>query len=86
VNALFHNREDIEWAAVRLHCVPTDNRDALFSLGFDRMYPQSASGYQSHLWVRSIDYNYNAGTLRHGRKLVIQQAYLHGPSVAGRSY
>jgi hypothetical protein len=77
VNAIFHNREQIEWAAVRLYCVPTDNRDALLSLGFERMYPQVASGYESHLWARSIDSDYNAGTMKKGRKLVMQRAFLY---------
>jgi hypothetical protein len=86
VNAIFYNREQIEWAVVRLHCVPTDNHDALLSLGFERMYPQVTSGYESHLWVRSVDSDYNAGTERHGRKLVVQRAYLYGPWAAGRSY
>jgi hypothetical protein len=33
----------------------TDNRDALLELGFERTYPQVASGYEATLWERSIE-------------------------------
>lgn len=75
MDAVFHSREEIERALLRLHCVPTDNRDALLALGFERMYPQAASGYESHLWVRSVDSGY-ASSLCGGRKLVMQRAFL----------
>jgi hypothetical protein len=75
MEAIFHNREDIEQALPRLYCVPTDNRDALLALGFQRMYPQVASGYESHLWVRSVDSGF-ASTLHNGRRLIMQRAYL----------
>jgi len=75
MDALFHRREDIERALVRLHCVPTDNREALLALGFEPMYPEATKGYESHLWVRSIDSGHGS-SLRNGRKLVLQRAFL----------
>jgi len=75
MDALFHSREDIENALVRLHCVPTDNREALLALGFVPMYPQIAKGYKSRLWVRSIDPGCNS-SLHNGRKLILQRAFL----------
>jgi hypothetical protein len=69
-----HEPEEIERAALRLPCVPTDNLDALVALGFERMYPKAASGYESHLWARSVDSGYNSP--RTGRKLIVQRAYL----------
>jgi hypothetical protein len=85
MDAICHSREEIERAAQRLHCVPTDNRDALIALGFERMYPQVVSGYESHLWMRPVDSGYNGGSTRNGRKLIIQRAFLDGPSVTRRS-
>ncbi len=75
MDALFHTREDIESALVRLHCVPTDNREALLALGFQPMYPNVARGHKSRLWVRSIDSSCGS-SLRNGRKLAIQRAFL----------
>lgn len=75
MKTLFHSKDEIEHAALRLHCVPTDNRDALISLGFEPMYPQIASGYDSHLWGRVVDTESSAGISNH-RKLVVQRAYL----------
>ena len=75
MNTLFHSKDEIEHAALRLHCVPTDNRDALISLGFEPMYPQIASRYDSHLWARVVESNGSAGRSK-GRKLVVQRAYL----------
>jgi hypothetical protein len=75
MDALFHSREDIERALVRLYCVPTDNRDALLALGFQPMYPQATTGYERHLWVRSIDSGHGS-SLRNGRKFVLQRAFL----------
>ena len=69
-------RKEIERAAPRVFCVPTDNRDALIALGFERMYPQAATGHESRLWVRSVDSGYCSGTTRNGRKLIVQRAYL----------
>ena len=85
MNALCHTREEIERFALRLPCVPTDNRDALIALGFQRMYPQVPSGYESHLWTRSVDANTIAGSSSQARKLVIQRAFLEGPSTTKRS-
>ena len=79
METLCHTIEEIDRAARILMCVPTDNRDALIALGFERMYPQCASGYESHLWVRAIDAGgrYDATTGR--KKLVMQRAYLDRP-------
>lgn len=76
METLCHTQDEIERLAFRLPCVPTDNRDALLALGFERMYPQAASGYDSHLWMRAVDSGYTAGA----RKLVVQRAFLDGPS------
>jgi hypothetical protein len=76
VDALFHSREAIERALTRLHCVPTDNRDALLALGFERMYPQVGTGYYSHLWVRSIDAGDHIRPASGRRQMVVQRAYL----------
>jgi len=75
MDALFHSREEIERALLRLHCVPTDNRDALLALGFEPMCPQITTGYKSRLWVRSIDSGYGSAQ-SNGRKLVLQRAFL----------
>ena len=75
MDALFHSREEIESALLRLHCVPTDNREALLALGFAPMYPKATKGYESRLWVRSIDSGYDS-SLGNGRKLVLQRAFL----------
>jgi hypothetical protein len=75
MDALFHSREEIERALVRLHCVPTDNREALLALGFEPMYPQVKKGYESHLWMRSIDSG-RGSSLSNIRKLVVQRAFL----------
>jgi hypothetical protein len=72
MDTLCHTREEIERLAFRLPCVPTDNRDALVALGFERMYPQAASGYDSHLWMRSVD----SGSRTGGRRLIVQRAFL----------
>ncbi len=76
MDSLCHTREEIERLAFRLPCVPTDNRDALIALGFERMYPHAASGYDSHLWMRSVDSGYNAGA----RRLIVQRAFLDAPT------
>jgi hypothetical protein len=78
MNALCHTQEEIARLASRLPCVPTDNRDALIALGFERMYPQAVSGYESHLWMRSVDSGY-AGAAG-GRKLIVQRAFLDAPA------
>jgi hypothetical protein len=83
VETLCHTREEIERLAIRLPCVPTDNRDALLELGFERMYPQAASGYESRMWVRSVDSGYIGSAT--GRKLVVQRAFLDGPHITGKS-
>ena len=75
MNTLCHTREEIERLAMRLPCVPTDNRDALVDLGFERMYPQASTGYESHLWTRSVDSGFTSG-LGSGRKLIVQRAFL----------
>jgi hypothetical protein len=75
MDALFHSREEIERALARLHCVPTDNRKVLLALGFQPMYLQLMKGYESRLWVRSIDSAYGS-LLSNGRKLLVQPAYL----------
>lgn len=80
MDALCHTQEEIERLAFRLSCVPTDNRDALVALGFERMYPQAVSGYDSHLWTRSVDSGYSAAQGMHGRKLIVQRAFLEGSS------
>ena len=68
-----HSAEEIERAANRLPCVPTDNEAALIALGFEPMYPQENSGYYSHLWSRVVD----ARVAPNGqRSLIIQRAYL----------
>jgi hypothetical protein len=85
MDTLCHTQEEIERLAFRLPCVPTDNRDALIALGFERMYPQVASGYDSHLWVRSIDSGYNAGAGMGYRKLIVQRAFLDGSAARRRS-
>jgi hypothetical protein len=77
VETLCHTREEIERLAMRLPCVPTDNRDALLELGFERMYPQAASGYESRLWSRSVDSGYIGSAT--GRKLIHQRAFLDTP-------
>jgi hypothetical protein len=76
MGVLCHSPEEIERAALRLPCVPTDNRNALVTLGFERMYPQATSGYDSHLWVRAIDSEYSSGASGSRRKLVVQRAFL----------
>jgi hypothetical protein len=41
---------------LRLGLTPiTDNVDALAELGFERAHPQIKSGYESTIWVRSIE-------------------------------
>jgi len=75
MDALFHSREEIERALLRLHCVPSDNREALLALGFEPMYPHVTKGYKSRLWARAIDSGYGS-SLSNGRKLVIQRAFL----------
>jgi hypothetical protein len=80
MDALFHSREEIERGLRRLHCVPTDNRDALLALGFQRIYPQASSGNDSHLWVRSIDSGWGSA-FGQGRKLLMQRAFLEPKSV-----
>ena len=85
MNALFHTREEIERFAQRLPCVPTDNRDALIALGFQRMYPQIPLGYESHLWTRSVDANTSPGSSSYARKLIVQRAFLDGPSTPKRA-
>lgn len=60
---------------MRLPCVPTDNRDALISLGFERMYPDAAKGYLSHFWMRVVD-SRDLGAPGTHRKMVVQRAYL----------
>jgi hypothetical protein len=77
MDALCHTREEIERLASRLPCVPTDNREALLALGFERMYPQAASGYDSHLWMRSVDAGDSAVI---GKRRIVQRAFLDGPS------
>jgi hypothetical protein len=80
MDALCHTREEIERLAMRLPCVPTDNRNALIELGFERMYPLAASGYESRLWVRSVDSGY-VGSTGNGRRLIVQRAFLDGARV-----
>ena len=75
MDALLHSREEIESALVRLHCVPTDNREALLALGFQPMYPQASKGHESRLWSRSIESGCGS-SLSNGRSLVMQRAYL----------
>lgn len=82
MDVLCHAREEIERLALRLPCVPTDNHDALIELGFERMYPRAASGYESRLWVRSVDSGYVGSN---GRKFIVQRAFLDGPSTNHRS-
>jgi hypothetical protein len=77
MSVLCHTQEEIERLAFRLSCVPTDNRDALVALGFQRMYPQAASGYDSHLWMRSVDSGYSGSI---GRRLIVQRAFLDAPA------
>jgi hypothetical protein len=84
MNVLCHTQEEIERLAPRLTCVPTDNRDALIALGFQRMYPQAASGYDSHLWMRSVDSGHNGGAIGLGRKLIVQRAFLDAPPARRR--
>jgi hypothetical protein len=79
MDALCHSREEIERMASRLPCVPTDNIDALIDLGFERMYPHVISGYESRLWIRSVEHRYG-GSIGAGRKLIVQRAYLDGPA------
>lgn len=74
MDALCHTQDEIDRLASRLPCVPTDNRAALLALGFERQYPQVVSGYESHLWVRSVD-SRNAGSAGY-RKLILQRAFL----------
>jgi hypothetical protein len=81
MDTLCHTQEEIARLAFRLPCVPTDNRDALVALGFERMYPQANSGYDSHLWTRSVDSGGHAGA----RKLIVQRAFLDGSSTRRRS-
>jgi hypothetical protein len=75
VEAVLHSQEEIERALPRLPCVPTDNRDALLTLGFQRMYPQVLSGYDSHLWSRAVNSGHGSSSCN-GRKLIVQRAYL----------
>jgi hypothetical protein len=79
VEPLYHTIEEIDCAVRRLPCVPTDNREALVALGFERMYPRCVSGYESHLWVRSVDAESLYGSSRRHKRLVMQRAYLHRP-------
>ena len=76
MDTLCHSREEIERAASRLPCVPTDNHAALIELGFERMCPDVATGYESHLWERVVDSGYRTITMRNGRRKVVQRAYL----------
>jgi hypothetical protein len=76
---LFHTIEEIGCAARRLPCVPTDNGEALIALGFERTYPQCVLGYESHLWVRSVDTESLYGSSRGHKRLVMQRAYLNRP-------
>ena len=75
MDALFRSQGEIEQALRRLYCVPTDNRDALVALGFQRIYPQVASGCDSHLWARSVASGYGSPLCNAG-KFVIQRAFL----------
>jgi len=75
VNTVFHSKDEIERAASRLPCVPTDNLDALIALGFERMYPQISSGYDSRLWVRAVESDSCADSSR-GRRRIVQRAFL----------
>ena len=84
MDALCHSREEIECMASRLPCVPTDNVDALIDLGFERMYPNATSGYESRLWIRSVEQRYS-GSIGAGRKLIVQRAYLDGPAGKART-
>jgi hypothetical protein len=79
VERLCHTIEEIDWAARRLACVPTDNREALTALGFERMHPHCASGYESHLWVRSVDADSLYGSSGGHKRHVVQRAYLNRP-------
>lgn len=85
MDTLCHTQEEIERLAFRLPCVPTDNRDALVALGFERMYPQAMSGYDSHLWARSVDAGYNSDGGIGRRKLIVQRAFLDGSTARRRS-
>ncbi|MGA2394861.1 MAG: hypothetical protein ABSH03_16090 [Candidatus Lustribacter sp.] len=85
MDTLCHTREEIERLALRLPCVPTDNREALVALGFERLYPQAVSGYDSHLWTRSVDSGHNAGASGNARKLIVQRAFLDGSSPRRRA-
>lgn len=78
MEALCHTREEIERLASRLPCVPTDNRDALLALGFERMYPDATSGYDSRLWMRSVDAGTIGSSAGIGKKRIVQRAFLDG--------
>jgi hypothetical protein len=79
VEPLCHTIEEIDRAVRGLPCVLTDNREALIALGFERMYPQCVSGYESYLWVRSVDAESLYGSSRGHKRLVMQRAYLNRP-------
>jgi hypothetical protein len=64
-----------EAGQLHLHCVPTDNREALLALGFQPMYPRATKGDESRLWSRSIESGCGS-SLSNGRRLVMQRAYL----------
>jgi len=80
MDSLCHSREEIERAAVRLPCVPTDNREALIALGFERISPDAPTGYESHLWERAVDSGYRTVSMRNGRRKIVQRAYLVKPA------
>jgi hypothetical protein len=79
MDTLCHTEEEIERAALRLPCVPTNNREALIALGFERMYPQAVSAYESRLWVRTVSSPCNSGSARNGQKRIIARAFLDTP-------
>jgi hypothetical protein len=50
-----HTTDDIQMQLRRGLMPVTDNQDALLALGFERAYPQIASGYEATIWERSIE-------------------------------
>lgn len=54
----------------------TDDASALVNLGFARAYPNATGGFESSVWVRSVDHGYRQTGQGLGRVMVCQRAFL----------
>jgi hypothetical protein len=57
-------------------CPPTDNLEALISLGFKREFPEISKGERAHMWVRYIDHGYEQQGVRYEKRITKQRARL----------